>query len=350
MANKREKQKPQILPKSPQIKPLSLLFHHLRSWQQGFQRCLSQLRDQEHQLAKWLRNHLKTFIGNLICTIFITLLGLNSPAMSIPFLSIISLHRTVSIFILPLLLLYFFRVLLLKSETKQKVGHRNHLISRPLMMVNILSYAISSFLLFMLLLISLRPGWCPSIVCPTQRLPIHPQGSHDDKLEMYPIERQSIQSRWYVIPGDPTHYRQSQLPESIGALKTDGQSSFPLYHLTLGLHNLQEGAFRHDNREGRAYHPTGGSHTAPTQCMALPFFGRPRRRQSVPSSLRGARIGTILSTKYLRFKNGYRILYSNPGETDRINIHIVSWVEADIQFAIQVTYRVNNELHGIHSN
>ena len=55
----------------------------------------------------------------------------------------------------------------------------------------------------------------------------------------------------------------------------------------------------------------------------------------------GQEAGTMLPAKYLRFKNGF--VHLNPGETNPIDIHLISRVEADIQFSVQVLYRVDNE-------
>jgi len=55
----------------------------------------------------------------------------------------------------------------------------------------------------------------------------------------------------------------------------------------------------------------------------------------------GQEAGAILPTDYHRFRNGF--VHLNPRETDQIDIHIVSRVEADMRFSVQVIYRVDNE-------
>jgi hypothetical protein len=182
----------------------------MQDWWQGFAKYLYKLHDQEHRLAKVFRRYLKSLIGSALLLLFFTLVGLNAPATYPPLFIIVHRYETASIIVIMLLSLYVVRVLLVGTQLEQTGGERPGVskgqYSSPLLFLNVTSYMGSSALLFVLLLLLIRPVWCPNAICPTpQRVLIfHPQSIHDNNLEMYVIANQST---FYAIPGDPAQYK-----------------------------------------------------------------------------------------------------------------------------------------------
>jgi hypothetical protein len=287
------------------------------------------------RLFAWLVN---VVAGALIAV----LLGLNPAPRSLKDVllmvfvlqhSLLSLIITCGIVLLTLIgLLLFLR--LRKPNPQPVLAHHLH----PWSLVTIASTA--SFLLCFSLLITviLHPSWCSTSLCPAPQPLLHPGGNNDTKLEIYPI---ALQSTWYVVPSDPTRCRQNQLLDCIGALKTDGQSSPPPYHLILGLHSLQEGRFGMTIEEIKLVVQEVSPIPRPLNAwnkLSLIDYGNSDQYQAAYT---GQEAGTMLPAEYLRFKNGFEHL--NPGETNPIDIHLISRVEAHIQFSVQVLYRVDNE-------
>lgn len=204
--------------------------------------------------------------------------------------------------------------------------------------IPVLSVLSNTFFVLLLAVILVRPPWCPSVFCPAPQPYLHPQGSHDDQLEIYFT---AIQSVWDVIPGDPTRSVPDQHSESIGALKTDGQTSSPLYHLVLGLHSLQEGRFGMTIEKIELVVQEVSPIPRPLNVWNKLYLIDYENPDQYQAAYTGQEAGTMLPAEYLRFKNGF--VHLNPGETNPIDIHLISRVEADIQFSVQVLYRVDNE-------
>jgi hypothetical protein len=55
----------------------------------------------------------------------------------------------------------------------------------------------------------------------------------------------------------------------------------------------------------------------------------------------GQDTGATLTGKYLRFEHG--VVHLKPRETDQIDVHLISQLEANIWFLVRVIYRVDNE-------
>ncbi len=321
------------------------IYEQLKHQWQSLTQLLYKLRCKERELAKVLREYLKTLIGSALLLLFFTLVGLNSPASYPPLFTIIHLHQTISIIVILLLALYLMRVLFVGTDSKQKedgkkLDQSKKKYVRPLLIMNVISNSGSILLLFMLVLLLIRPWWCPSAICPTpQRILItHPQSIHDENLEVYFIE---VQSAFYVIPGNPAHYKLSNLPMSISALHSDGQNSTLLYHLIIGLDSLQKERFGMVIEKVNLViqqvapipHPLNvWNYTSPVHY---------ENENHYRALYLGQETGAVISTNYLRFQYGFVQL--KPGETDQIDIHIISRVEANIWFSVQVVYRINNE-------
>lgn len=186
----------------------------------------------------------------------------------------------------------------------------------------------------------IRPPWCPTILCPPAKAVTNPNGVHDANLDVYLI---AIQSAAYVIPGSPGQYTLNHLPGSIGALRTDGKAldgsagsvqSTP-YRVALGVHSLQ------------------GSHgivieqTALLVRQALPLThpfdvwvtgeSRNYNNNIYQVIYRGQEAQATLPANYMLPDSHVQLA---PGEGDSLDIELTSRVPMDLQFAVQVTYRV----------
>src|SRR5258708_21029528 len=193
----------------------------------------------------------------------------------------------------------------------------------------------------MLVLILIRPQWCPSILCPSQQIirVFHQQGNHDDNLEVYFI---ATQSKSYAIPGDPAQYSQANLPTSIAAIPANGQNSMLSYHLILGLQNLrQEASFGLIIEEVNIVIQKVFPIPYPLNVWNSNLLNDYSNSNQYRGLYFGQDIGSLIPTNYLRFPNGF--VHLNPGETDQIDLHIISRTEAGIGFYVQVIYRNDNE-------
>lgn len=202
------------------------------------------------------------------------------------------------------------------------------------------SFLLSSTLLAVALV---RPAWCPSALClPPQLIPItYPQGIHDSNLEVYFT---AIQTSSYVLSRNPTSYTlkdlpRSDQPESIGAQRID-EKTFSPYRVVLGVHSLQQGRYGliiekiallvkqvpltpyplnvWINSPGLDYHSN------PYQVM-----------------YKGQAVGTMLDAVYTPIP--YAHVQLAPGEADELDVQVVSGTIADLQFQVQITYRVSDE-------
>jgi hypothetical protein len=321
------------------------IYKHIKKAWQSLTQLLYKLYRKECKLAEALRQYLKTLIGSTLLLLFYTLVGLNSPATYPPLFAIIHQHETVSIIVIIFVTVYLVRVLLVGTKSEQeedkKPKQSQHQYLHPLLFLNIISYTSSFFLLVVLLLLLIRPAGCPTAICPTPQriLVFHPQGIHDRNLEMYFIANQST---FYVIPGNPSQYTQSNLPQAIPALHTDGEKSLLFYNLSIGLNSLQQGHFGMIIEE---------VNLAILQVAPLPHplnvwndtssYVHYENENQYRGIYLGQQAGAVIPTDYLRFQYGFVQL--KPGEADQIDIHVISRIEANIWFTVQVVYRIDNE-------
>jgi len=161
-------------------------------------------------------------------------------------------------------------------------------------------------------------------------------------LDLYII---AIQSTAFVIPGPPAQYSLGHLPESISAMRTDGQAidprtAFSPYLVALGIHSLQQG-----NRAIII------EQVALVIKRVLPILDPLKVWVMSLSRNYG---NNLYQVTYLGQKQGQRLIASStplpgslvqlaPGEGDSLAIRVASRIPIDLQFTFQVTYRLINE-------
>ncbi len=308
----------------------------------------TELYRQFYRLAKVWRHQLWVVATIIEWSIVAALAGFSAWSPTAPVVVFFHQHLPEALAIGGIVLLFSFTSVIAKlwpapQSNSQDWRTRHWMFS---IAIPVFSAVSNTFFVLLLVVILIRPPWCPAAFCPAPQPLLHSQGSHNDRLEMYFIALQSTpQSTWYVIPGDPTRYTLDQLPESIGVLSTDGQSSSPFYHLILGLQNLQEGRFGMTIEKVELVVQQVSPIPRPLNVWTEPLSTTYENANQYRAVYAGQEAGAILPTEYLRFKNGFVHLNprGSPGDTDSIDLHLVSRVEADIQFSVQVIYRVDNE-------
>lgn len=221
------------------------------------------------------------------------------------------------------------------GEPLDTTGTQHHL-PRRLLISNLLATASTLLFVTLLLLVLIRPAWCPTALCPTTTTPSTASvipGVHDDNLE---VTLTAIQSSYYVIPGNPAQYSLSHLPTSIAAQRIDIQN-FPAYRVVVGIHSLQHGRF------GLLIH------TVYLVVVQASPVSTPLNVWSEVASeytlhpyqilYKGEAAGVIIPSPLASAPQVQLV----PGESDNLDIQVSSQAAMDVRFQVQVEYRVANE-------
>lgn len=280
-------------------------------------------------------------VNAIAASILGVLVGLVPAPTSIPVFDFVLHHQLFSlIFICSVMLSTLIGLLIFFRLTSTNDQHLLHRHIHPWSLVTFTSTISFILCLSLLLVVLSRPPWCPSSLCPPpQRVLItHPHGIHDDNLEIYLIASQSAS---YVIPGDPAHYTQDNLPMNIAVLHTDGQNSMLLYHLVLGLNDLQQERFGMIIEEVDLVVQQVLPMPYPLNIWNAPSLTHYENDNQYRAVYIGQDAGAVMPAQYLRFQFGQVELA--PGEQDQIDVHIISQVEANVLFSVQVIYRVSGD-------
>jgi len=295
-----------------------------------------------YRFAKLWRRSLGTVATIIEWSIVATLAGFSVWSPSAPLVVFVYQHLVEAFFIGGIVLVFSFASVIAIYLPKPSLGAKKDW-QTPGWIFSTFIPAISNTLFVLLVVVVLiRPWWCPTAICPSpQRILItHPQGNHDENLEMYFIV---VQSTYYVIPGDPAHYTLNNLPMNIGALHTDGKNSTLLYHLIIGLDSLQQGRFGMTIQAVNLLIQQVAPMPHPLNVWDNTSSIQYENENQYRAFYFGQDAGALMPTIYLRFPNGLGYMHLKPRETDQMDIHIDSNVEANIKFSVRVTYRVDNE-------
>lgn len=295
-----------------------------------------------YQLKRW-RNYLFTKLPLIIPSILLMLLGFKELPKSVPLFNIMSQYPITSPIIGAILTLAILPVLVApflpapKSNKKASSSNANRwwIVATG---ISTTSFLISSLLLATILV---RPSSCPALLCPQQQVTTqaitNPQGVHDANLEVYPI---TVQGDYFVIPGNPPAYSLNDLPQTIGAVHLDKKAPSSLYRIVLGVHSLQQGHYNLlimqvalDIKRILFIPPSLNvwAKGSPIDYHANPYL----------AVYKGQGPGDVLPATYTPLP--YAHVQLAPGEADQLDIQVSSQVTADVQFSVQITYRIANE-------
>src|SRR6266568_2037897 len=286
------------------------------------------------RFAKWWMHLFSLIVTAIFLGIVGITVGINTFAPP-PLVHIVNLYPTGSIviaagFVVVTLIALFFSV-----RSKQKKEAEEPILKFDWPTVVTIATPIVSVIFLLVILI--QPPWCPAKLCPAPKLVTNPQGVHDSNLEVYFT---TIQSVSFAIPGNPAQYTLNNLPKSTGAVLLGRQESHTLYKVVLGVHSVQQGRFGLFIEQ-----------------VAIVIKQVP----VIPSPLNIWTVGDVLEYN----SNPYEVLYlgqgagdtlpaSNvkppyahqqlaPGESDELDLQIVSVRAVDLRFSVQITYRVTDE-------
>jgi hypothetical protein len=312
-------------------------FSRLRQEWQVFWHWSYPLRTWEYRFAKRARVHLNKFFDAIIVTLGLSLIGLNVPANTLPFIQ----YWPWSLIPTLLFFFYFLRLCFLSPSPPaptrfQLAGsmfpHFRHYLSITFHAVAILTFLFS---LTTVALVHTRPAWCPSALCP----PAPKAPFNDGTLAITLANRP--QTPFYVyLPSQPTTDSPST---AVGAAYADGKLTPNHYHIVLGLQNLHKDI-------GLTIESID---IFITQIQALP--SHPLRvwanaNQFVNSSpnlyvgqYSGQLAGELIPTKYERFQGRPGFVHLDPQEMDQIDVQVISQREVNMSFRVRITYRMDNQ-------
>jgi hypothetical protein len=289
---------------------------------------------------RWLQA-LAWLINFIVPTIISILLGFSPLPQSVPVISIMQHHPLISLMVCGVLALVTVYTLLILYKPKTVDAVRKlqwHVTgnSRPWIIVTALSMISTVLSLSLLLVVLLRPSWCPNTLCPSPQILTHPGGIHDASLDLYPI---AIQSTSFAIPGNPASYSESNVPKSIGAVRLDMKQASS-YRVVLGVQSLQQGRF------GVIFEQIAlVVEQVPPMPHPLNVWNPSTlvgyNTNSYQVNYSGQTTGAALPATYTSILHGF--LELAPGEPDQFNVQISTRYPVDIRFRVQVTYRVTNE-------
>jgi hypothetical protein len=177
-----------------------------------------------------------------------------------------------------------------------------------------------------------RAPWCPSSLCPAE-----PAGPHDATLE---FRLTAVQSDYYVLTGNPESYGINNLPTSIAAAPTDQPPATHPYRVALSVHDLQNSGYP-VIIEAVSVNVVGlPAMSSPLNIYATTALGN-YQTNVYEARYDGAQPGSSLTTVYVTHQGGGVELA--PGESDELDVQIVSPIVVDLRFQIAVTYRFANQ-------
>ena len=214
---------------------------------------------------------------------------------------------------------------------------------RPYFVVRILFsplLSVTTTLMFvtLLILVTVRPSWCPSAFCASPTVSNLP-GVHDENLNLY---FQTFQGDSFVLPGDPTRTSVSSIssernPTTTHAVLLKNGTPSSLYRVVLVVRSLHTGIYSIvvDQVALRIV-------AEPSIAQHLNVWTNPSFMQYDTSRYRivyrGEEPTALLPAHYLQISDGYTQLATN--EADQLDIQLASYVPVDLEFQLQVTYHI----------
>ncbi|HEY7021719.1 MAG TPA: hypothetical protein VH349_11430 [Ktedonobacterales bacterium] len=257
-------------------------------------------------------------------------LGVGSAPSVIPVLSLIRDHPPVGIGIGVVLLIIVMLIPLLGASDDPLMPEPEQSQPRTrIWLATTTSFVMTTLLFSLVGLITIRPSWCPTSICPAPQLVTvtNPNGVHDGIMEAYYLAEQSDA---FVMTEDPARYTFSNLPNHIGAREI---GSTEPYRAVVGIHSLQRGT-----RYGLVI---DGVDALVDQTMDV------TAPQNVFLQGPGLSYNTSIWTlKYVGEPASAHVPTAAPANTtqlevggsDELSIEVVTSVEVCLQFRVQVRY------------
>lgn len=285
------------------------------------------------RLARTLGESLVEIIIGVVAGL---LLGIGSAPSTIPILTLIRTHPPIAIAIgLALLVILILAPLISSDDAREDVentgGEEPYTSPSGRLWFASATSLVSLLLLFSLFgLITIRPSWCPTSICPAPQLVVvtNRNGVNDGVMESYYLAQQSDD---FAMTQDPTTYTFSNLPVSVGAIEL-GKSPTP-YNAIIGIHSLQrntrygliiDGVDLVIDKVTPITGPVdvfiqGANLTYATRIYTIAYIGEPT--------------GSKLPTNPPKLVIGLEV-----GGSDELSVRITSATEVSLQFHLQVRY------------
>jgi hypothetical protein len=309
-----------------------------------------------YRLSKAAQGYMIKTMPLIIPSVVLMLLGFKQLPSNIPLLNLAKEHRVASPIIGAVLLLLFVAAMIIPLFPKPKSSNENDgsqgntgWPNRPWMIatgMSTTSFLISSILL---LIVLIRPVWCPSTLCLTLAPAPLIYGPHDANLE---IDFTAIQSPAYVLTKNPAQYSLSSnnLPTSndrtsIGAVQIDARKPSSPYIVAFTIHNLRSIGYPMIIEEVALVVKQTPSTPEPLNVLAQPpsLLYENTSGNLYNVDYQGQRVNAALPASYVHLPGGYVQL--KPTETDSLYLQVTPRLATatDLRFSLRITYRIANE-------
>jgi hypothetical protein len=309
-----------------------------------------------YRLSKAAQGYMIKKLPLIIPSALLMLLGFKQLPSNIPLLNLAREHRVASPIIGAVLVLLFVAAMIFplfptpkpKDENSGSQGSTGWPI-RPWVIATAMSttsFFISSILL---LIVLIRPVWCPSTLCLTLAPAPLIYGPHDANLE---VNFTGIQSPAYVLTKSSAQYSLSSndLPTSndrtsIGAVLIGARKTSSHYIVALTIHNLRSKGYTMIIEEVALVVKQTPSTPVPLNVLAQPpsILYQNQSGNLYNVDYQGQRVNAVLPATYVHLPGGYVQL--RPIETDSLYLQVTPRLvtAVDLRFSVQITYRIANE-------
>lgn len=292
----------------------------------------------KNPLMRLARTLGESFVEIIIGFIAGLVLGIGSVPSTIPVLSLIRTHPPIAIGIGVTLLVILILAPLIGGEDDAATSDNTDPPDSPsptspgarLWFASATSL-VSLLLLFTLLaMITIRPSWCPTSICPApqQVVVTNRNGVNDGVMESYYLAQQSAN---FALTQDPSTYTFNNLPNSVGAVELG--TSQTSYSAVIGIHSLQrdtpygliiDGVDLVVDKATPITGPInaflqGTNLTYSTRIYSLTYVGEP--------------VASTVPTKPPQQVIGLEV-----GGSDELSVQVISPTEVSLQFHLQVRY------------
>lgn len=305
-----------------------------------------------HKLSKTGRKYLKKKLLLAIPGVSLFLLGFKPLPQNIPILNFAEEHRVASPIIGGVLIILFVIGMIISylpepnqnnsgKAPKKSLGWR----IRPLAFATGLSTVSCIISTSLLILVLIRPSWCPNSLCLAPQALIF--GPHDANLE---VNFTAIQSPTYVLMKDPSHYSlsgkdlpRSTDPTSIGAFRIDQGKTTSPYLVAMNIHNIRSNGFSMIIEEVALVVKPASPIPHPLNVWSVPPSLMYQSENLYNMAYAGQSTNAVLPATYVHLPGGNVQL--KPLESDSIALQVTPHLIAAtaLRFSILITYRFANE-------